>query len=69
MHLRRARRAGPELRAADGKLDYRDWVEGIREGRNYVTDGKSHLIDFKVNDVQMGDGAASCSSTRRAPCT
>ena len=36
------------------KLDYRDWVDGIREGRNYVSDGKSHLIDFKVNDVVMG---------------
>jgi hypothetical protein len=38
-----------------GKLDYRDWAVGIREGRNYVSDGKSHLLDFKVNDVQMGD--------------
>jgi hypothetical protein len=38
-----------------GKLDYRDWAVGIREGRNYVSDGKSHLLDFKVNDVAMGD--------------
>src|SRR5438045_2973789 len=38
--------------------DYRDWVNGIREGRNYVSDGKSHLLDFKVNDVEMGDGAS-----------
>jgi hypothetical protein len=38
-----------------GKLDYRDWAVGIRDGRNYVSDGKSHLIDFKVNDVQMGE--------------
>jgi len=29
-------------------------LDGIREGRNYVSDGKSHLIDFKVNDVVMG---------------
>ncbi|MEO8662636.1 MAG: CehA/McbA family metallohydrolase [Bryobacteraceae bacterium] len=34
---------------------YSDWTEGIREGRNYVSDGKSHLLDFKVNDVVMGD--------------
>ena len=35
-------------------LDYRDWVDGIREGRNYVSDGKSHLMDFKVNGLEMG---------------
>ncbi|HZO58006.1 MAG TPA: CehA/McbA family metallohydrolase [Bryobacteraceae bacterium] len=38
------------------ELDYADWVQGIREGRNYVSDGKSHLIDFKVNDAVMGSG-------------
>lgn len=38
------------------KLDYGDWVFGIREGRNYVSDGKSHLLDFKVNGVEMGSG-------------
>jgi hypothetical protein len=38
------------------KLDYDDWVAGLKEGRNYVSDGKSHLIDFRVNDVQMGSG-------------
>lgn len=38
-------------------LDYTDWVHGIREGRNYVSDGKSHLLDFRVNGVEMGTGA------------
>jgi hypothetical protein len=38
----------------DGKLDYNDWCEGIRAGRNYVSDGKSHLMDFKANNVSMG---------------
>jgi len=38
------------------KLDYDDWVAGLKEGRNYVSDGKSHLIDYRINDVQMGDG-------------
>ena len=37
------------------RLDYRDWVDGIREGRNYASDGKSHLLNFKVKDVEMGD--------------
>jgi len=39
----------------NGKLDYEDWCEGIRAGRNYVSDGKSHLLNFKVNDVAMGE--------------
>lgn len=40
------------------KLSYDDWCQGIREGRNYVGDGKSHLIDFKVNDVRMGENGS-----------
>lgn len=36
------------------RLDYDAWCEGIREGRNYVSDGRSHLIDFRVDDVNMG---------------
>jgi hypothetical protein len=38
-----------------GKLSYEDWCEGIRAGRNYISDGKSHLLDFKVNDRAMGE--------------
>jgi hypothetical protein len=39
----------------DGKLTYRDWCEGVRRGANYVGDGRSHLFDFKVNGVAMGE--------------
>jgi hypothetical protein len=39
----------------DGKLTYDDWCEGVRLGRTYVSDGFSHLIDFKVNDVAVGE--------------
>jgi hypothetical protein len=39
----------------DGKLDYDDWCEGIRQGRNYVSDGKSHLMDFKVHGRELGE--------------
>jgi hypothetical protein len=37
------------------KLDYDAWCEGVRQGRNYVSDGKSHLFDFKVEDCAMGE--------------
>ena len=30
----------------DDKLTYDGWCEGIRAGRAYVSDGKSHLMDF-----------------------
>ncbi len=42
----------------DKSLEYDDWTAGIREGRNYVSDGKSHLIDFRVNQRRMGDQAS-----------
>ena len=35
-------------------LDYADWVMGIRDGRNYVSDGKSHILDFRVGNIDMG---------------
>ena len=37
------------------KWTYEDWCEGIRVGNNYVGDGKSHLIDFKVNTAALGE--------------
>lgn len=40
------------------KLDYDAWCQGIHEGRNYVGDGKSHLIDFKVNDAALGENGS-----------
>jgi hypothetical protein len=38
----------------DGKLNYEAWAEGIRAGRAYVTDGKSHLLDLHVNGLALG---------------
>ncbi|MCI0359428.1 MAG: CehA/McbA family metallohydrolase [Planctomycetaceae bacterium] len=29
-----------------GMLNYEDWCEGIKEGRSYVSDGTSHLMEF-----------------------
>jgi hypothetical protein len=39
----------------DDKLSYNAWCEGIRAGHNYVSDGRSHLFDFKVNTTAMGE--------------
>ena len=42
----------------DGRLTYDDWCEGIRRGHNYVSDGHSHLLDFRVNDAVMGENGS-----------
>jgi hypothetical protein len=38
----------------DGPLTYRKWIDAVQAGRNYVADGKSHLLDFSVNGTQLG---------------
>ncbi|HEX5168965.1 MAG TPA: CehA/McbA family metallohydrolase, partial [Cyclobacteriaceae bacterium] len=40
----------------DGKLDYSGYVDAIKNGRSYVSDGYSHIIDFSVDDSKMGVG-------------
>ncbi len=42
----------------DGKLDFNAWCQGIRDGRNYVSDGHSHLIDFQVGGVAVGENGS-----------
>ncbi len=37
-----------------GRLDYDGWCEGISKGACYVSDGRSHLMDFRVNDQELG---------------
>ena len=37
-------------------LTYEAWCEGISQGRNYVGDGRSHLMDFTLGDHALGDG-------------
>jgi len=50
----------------DGKLDYDLWCEGIRQGRNYVGDGKSHLMEFKANEVAVGKNGSELKLTQPA---
>jgi hypothetical protein len=39
----------------DQPLDYDTWILGVKDGRSYCGDGHSHVFDFKVNDVAMGE--------------
>jgi len=38
----------------DGPLSYKAWLDSVREGRSYVSDGRSHLMDFSVNGLVVG---------------
>jgi hypothetical protein len=40
------------------KWTYEDWCEGIRAGRNYVSDGLSHLFEFKADSAVMGENGS-----------
>lgn len=42
----------------DGPLTYSAWLDALRAGRSYVSDGRSHLIDFSVNGVEVGRNAS-----------
>ncbi len=37
------------------KLDFDNWILGVKDGRSYCGDGRSHILDFKVNDVAVGE--------------
>jgi hypothetical protein len=39
----------------DGRLTYDAWCEGVRAGRCYVGDGRSHLLDFRADDAAVGE--------------
>jgi hypothetical protein len=36
-------------------LDYARWVEGVRDGRSYCCDGRTHLFDFEINGLGVGE--------------
>ena len=42
------------VRLPAGDLDFDAWAEGLRDGRSYVCDGSSHLVDFRVDGLDVG---------------
>jgi hypothetical protein len=41
----------------DDALTYEGWLRSLQAGHSYVSDGKTHLMDFKVNGTAAGAGA------------
>ncbi|WP_229254365.1 CehA/McbA family metallohydrolase [Dyadobacter sp. NIV53] len=43
---------------SDGPLNYDTYVTSLQKGRSYVSDGKSHIMDFTVNGQESGVGSS-----------
>jgi hypothetical protein len=50
----------------DGPLSYSAWLDALRAGRSYVSDGRSHLMDFSVNGVEVGTNESEINATGNA---
>jgi hypothetical protein len=40
----------------DRELSYAGWLDSLKAGRSYVSDGKTHLMDFRVSGSEVGGG-------------
>lgn len=38
----------------DRGLSYANWLKALKAGQSYVSDGKSHLMDFQINGTLVG---------------
>ena len=38
----------------DGELNFDAFAEKLRDGANYVSDGRAHLYDFRVEETELG---------------
>lgn len=50
-------RAYVKLRPGE-ELSFDAWVDGIRDGRAYVSEGLAHLVDFTANGLGVGEPGA-----------
>jgi hypothetical protein len=42
----------------EGGLSFGGWLTGLRNGRSYVSDGKSHLLNFSIDGVEVGQNGS-----------
>lgn len=51
----------------DSTLSYDGYLQEIKKGRNYVSDGRSHIISFAVNGLEMGTHNCELALTDAQP--
>jgi hypothetical protein len=39
---------------SDGKITYQKYIQAIKDGRSYVSDGRSHIMNLRVNETESG---------------
>ncbi|NND98076.1 MAG: CehA/McbA family metallohydrolase [Pirellulaceae bacterium] len=49
----------------DVELNYKNWIEGLKDGRSYCGDGLSHILDFQVDGLGVGTKATADSPPSR----
>ncbi|MCZ6596072.1 MAG: CehA/McbA family metallohydrolase [Planctomycetota bacterium] len=43
------------VKVGPGAIDFEEWLSGLQAGRSYVSDGRSHLLDFAVDGLPVGE--------------
>jgi len=46
----------------DGPMTYQGWLKSLKSGDSYVSDGKTHLMNFRVNGIGSGNGGREIKS-------
>lgn len=49
----------------EGNPGYEAWIQGLKAGRLYCGDGRSHFLEFKVHEHASGDGQISLDGPAR----
>ena len=57
-------RFGRTYAQVDGALTFDRWLDRMRAGRSYASDGRSHLLEFAVNGAEVGRGASEVKLDR-----
>ena len=45
----------------DGPMTFSSWLKGLQSGNSYVSDGKTHLMNFRVNTSNAGEEIRSAT--------
>ena len=48
----------------DQDLTFDNWIQGVKQGRSYCGDGRSHILDFKANDIGVGEAGSGGAVSR-----
>lgn len=50
-----------------GNMSFSSYIDAIKKGRSYVSEGKSHIVDFFVNNREAGTGSSEVQLKKSEP--